>query len=96
VAGRTAMDKGAARRAVPRLKERGLLARDTHGADRRRSVLELSDAGYRIYDEVAPMALARERALLAHFTAEDMMQLENVLAKLQRGLQDVAGGQAAD
>lgn len=95
VAERTAMDKVAVSRAVARLQERGLLARDTHGADRRRSVLELSDAGYRIYDEVAPLALARERALLAHFTAEDMLQLENVLAKLQRGLEDVADAQGA-
>ena len=95
VAERTAMDKVAVSRAVARLQDRGLLARDTHGADRRRSVLELSDAGYRIYDEVAPMALARERALLAHFSAEDMMQLENVLAKLQRGLQDVADAPGA-
>ena len=29
-----------------------------HGADRRKSVLELSARGYRIYDEVAPLALS--------------------------------------
>ncbi|MDI9238685.1 MarR family winged helix-turn-helix transcriptional regulator [Lysobacter sp. LF1] len=64
VAQRTAMDKVAVSRAVARLLEAGRLERDIHGDDRRRSVLKLSEAGYRIYDEVAPMALAFERRLL--------------------------------
>lgn len=88
VAGRTAMDKVAVSRTIARLLERGLVQRDTHGDDRRRSVLELSEAGYRIYDEVVPLALARERALLAHFTAEDRQQLDALLSKLGHGLQD--------
>ena len=65
VAQRTAMDKVAVSRALARLLERGLVQRDTHGDDRRRSVLELSPVGYTVYDEVAPMALECERRLLA-------------------------------
>jgi DNA-binding MarR family transcriptional regulator len=87
VAERTAMDKVAVSRALSRLLERDLVQRDTHGDDRRRSVLELSEAGYRIYDEVVPLALGRERALLAHFSAEDQHQLDLLLSKLDRGLQ---------
>ncbi len=64
VAQRTAMDKVAVSRAVARLLEAGRLDRETHGDDRRRSVLQLSEGGYRIYDEVAPLALAFERRLL--------------------------------
>jgi len=64
VARRTAMDKVAVSRAVARLVEAGRLQRDQHGGDRRRSVLRLSEAGYRIYDEVAPLALAFEQRLL--------------------------------
>lgn len=64
VAQRTAMDKVAVSRAVARLLEAGRLDREIHGDDRRRSVLQLSEAGYRIYDEVAPLALAFERRLL--------------------------------
>ncbi len=89
VAERTAMDKVAVSRALARLLERGLVQRDTHGTDRRRSVLELSEAGYRIYDEVVPLALARERALLAHFEEEDRQQLDALLSKLSKGLQDL-------
>ena len=60
VAERTAMDKVAISRAVARLLERGLLTRDVHGDDRRRSVLALSAAGIAVYDGIAPMALDYE------------------------------------
>lgn len=89
VAERTAMDKVAVSRALARMLERGLVQRDTHGDDRRRSVLELSAAGYGIYDDVVPMALARERALLAHFAEGEKAQLEALLEKLARGLRDL-------
>ena len=49
-------------RAVARLLERELVERDTHGDDRRRSVLALSRAGRRIYDG-SPLALELERRL---------------------------------
>ena len=89
VAERTAMDKVAVSRTLARLLERGLVQRDTHGDDRRRSVLELSAAGYLIFDEVVPLALARERALLAHFSDDDRRQLDALLTKLSKGLQDL-------
>ena len=54
---RTAMDKVAVSRAVARLLERSLIQREIHGDDRRRSVLTLSEDGFRVYDEVAPMVL---------------------------------------
>ena len=46
VSDRTAMDKVAVSRAVARLLERGFIKRETHGDDRRRSVLALSAAGF--------------------------------------------------
>lgn len=94
VAERTAMDKVAVSRTIARLLERDLVQRDTHGDDRRRSVLELSEAGYRIYDEVVPLARARERALLAHFSAEERQLLDGLLTKLSQGLQDVIGAES--
>jgi DNA-binding MarR family transcriptional regulator len=82
VAERTAMDKVAVSRAVARLLERGLLQRDTHGDDRRRSVLELSEAGYGIYDEVVPVARGYERRLLAPLDEAERAMLDHLLAKL--------------
>lgn len=91
VAVRTAMDKVAVSRAVARLLERGLLQRDVHGDDRRRSVLELSDAGYRIYDEVVPIALDYERRLLAPLTDTERSELDRLLQKLQDGVRGMEG-----
>ena len=82
VAERTAMDKVAVSRAVAHLLERGLLTREMHGDDRRRSVLNLSEAGYRIYDEIVPLALGRERELLAALTPEERVQLDRIMDKL--------------
>src|SRR5688572_18084143 len=84
VAERTAMDKVAVSRAVARLLERGLLQRDTHGDDRRRSVLELSEAGYKVYDEVVPLALGFERDLLSILDDEERAMLDRLLTKLAK------------
>lgn len=82
VAQRTAMDKVAVSRAVARLIEAGRLQRDTHDDDRRRSVLRLSEGGYRIYDEVAPLALAFERRLLGDMSDEERAMLFRLLDRL--------------
>lgn len=79
---RTAMDKVAVSRAVARLLERELIRRDIHGDDRRRSVLTLSEAGYSVYDEVAPMTLACERALLSPLSEEERATLWKLIDKL--------------
>jgi DNA-binding MarR family transcriptional regulator len=86
VAARTAMDKVAVSRAVARLLARRLLAREIHGDDRRRSVLALSESGYRIYDDVVPLALAYERRLLAPLDADERAQLDRLLRKLDGGV----------
>jgi DNA-binding MarR family transcriptional regulator len=91
VAERTAMDKVAVSRTIARLLERGVVQRDTHGDDRRRSVLELSETGYGIFDEVVPLALARERALLTHFSEDDRQRLDALLTKLSQGLEEMIG-----
>ncbi len=82
VAERTAMDKVAVSRAVSRLLERGLITRETHGEDRRRSVLALSAAGRSVYDEVAPLALDYERRLLAQLGDDEREWLERLLTRL--------------
>jgi DNA-binding MarR family transcriptional regulator len=93
VAERTAMDKVAVSRAVARLLERGLLEREVHGDDRRRSVLALSETGYRIYDEVAPLALECERRLLAHLHPDERAVLDQLIDRLmEHGLPHLESG----
>jgi DNA-binding MarR family transcriptional regulator len=91
VAARTAMDKVAVSRAVARLLARGLLQREMHGDDRRRSVLQLSEDGYRIYDEVVPLALDCERRLLEQLSEEERATLHALIDRLmQDGLARLA------
>lgn len=82
VAQRTAMDKVAVSRAVASLLDSGRLERETHGDDRRRSVLRLSDAGQAIYREVAPMAIDFEQRLLAGMDAAERALLFRLLDRL--------------
>ncbi|MBP6748520.1 MAG: winged helix-turn-helix transcriptional regulator [Xanthomonadaceae bacterium] len=94
VAERTAMDKVAVSRAVARLLERGLLQRDTHGDDRRRSVLELSEAGYAVYDDVVPVARDYEQRLLAPLDEAERAMLDGLLKKLAAATETL--GEAKD
>jgi DNA-binding MarR family transcriptional regulator len=83
VAERTAMDKVAVSRALARLVEAKRVSRVTHDNDKRRSVLSLTEAGWSMHDDVAPMARAREREVLAKLDAEERVWLTRILDKLQ-------------
>lgn len=82
VAQRTGMDKVAVSRAVAGLLEDGRLERDTHGDDRRRSVLRLSAEGERVYREIVPHALEFERRLLGGMPPEERDLLFRLLDRL--------------
>lgn len=78
----TAMDKVAVSRAVARLLERGFIQREIHGDDRRRSVLALTDEGFRVYDEVAPMVIEYHQRMLEPLTEEERTMLDRLIDKL--------------
>lgn len=82
VAERTAMDKVAVSRAVAELIDSGRLDRQMDRLDRRRSVLNLSVEGRRVYAEIAPLALACEARLLSALSAKERDALEGILDKL--------------
>ena len=82
VAQRTAMDKVAVSRALARLLEAGRVTREFDEDDRRRSVLHLSEAGYAVYDQVAPMALDFERHVLAGMPDKERALLFRLLDRL--------------
>ena len=82
VAEHTAMDKVAVSRAVNALIERGLLLRDIHSDDRRRSVLSLSTDGFAIYDQIVPLARDYERRLLDSLSATEIKRFDALLDAL--------------
>lgn len=85
VADRTMLDKVAVSRAVTKLIRNDRIDRQFADADRRRSILNLSDEGRQVHDEIAPLALAFEHDLLQGISAEDYdtfnIVIERLLAK---------------
>ncbi len=82
VARLTAMDKVAISRALARLVANGRVLRRVHRGDKRRSVLRLSAAGWRIHDAVAPLARRHEREFVATLSEEERDWLGRILDKL--------------
>jgi DNA-binding MarR family transcriptional regulator len=79
VAQRTAMDKVAVSRAVASLLRQRRIARQMARSDRRRSLLQLSAAGRRVYSQVVPFALAYERALIAPLSRQDRETIDRAI-----------------
>ena len=82
IAGHTEMDKVAVSRALARLISAKRVSKRMHDGDRRKSVLRLTAAGWKIHDAVAPLARAHERELLAQLSTDEHRALERILDKL--------------
>lgn len=83
VAERTAMDKVAVSRAVRRLLATGRARREMAAGDRRRSVLELTPEGRRIYQRITPALRSFEAELLAGLSAREQRLLDAILRRLE-------------
>lgn len=82
VAERTLMDKVAVSRAVTKLLKNGRIEREFADADRRRSILNLSDKGKQVLDEISPLALEMESALLEGLSQEEAAVLDSIIDRL--------------
>ncbi len=82
VADRTLMDKVAVSRAVTKLIKNGRIDREFADADRRRSILNLSEQGRKVHNEIAPLALQFERELLQDISEEDYATYSVILDRL--------------
>jgi DNA-binding MarR family transcriptional regulator len=90
IVARTVMDKVTVSRAAQGLLRRHLVGRSAHGADGRSHLLALTPQGARLYDEIAPMALEYERALIAGLGPGEVEQLKMLLERLQSAAGDLA------
>ena len=82
VAEQTFLDKVAVSRAVTKLIKNGRIDRQFADADRRRSILNLSEKGREVHDRVAKLALKFEDDLLAGLDETDIDQFNAVMDKL--------------
>jgi DNA-binding MarR family transcriptional regulator len=86
---RTLMDKVTVSRAVQSLSTRGLVGRSPHATDRRSHVLVLSEIGKRLVNEVAPAALAIEKAAFKEFNPAEMEILCSLLKRVRTTAQEL-------
>ncbi len=96
VAEQTAMDKVAVSRAVNQLLERELISRSFDAGDRRKSILNLSNSGTDVYNQVAPYALDYERRLLSGMSEEDVASFYRIAGALSEAAKKIAREEAAD
>lgn len=73
---------GATTRLIDTLEERGLLARDRSGDDRRVVGLKITDLGIYTIDAITPMVVAGWNELIADFTDDEAIQFSAMLSRL--------------
>ena len=87
---RTQIEKSVVSRAIARLLERHLVAREIDENDKRRSILRLSETGLSVYDEVMPMSEEFEKKLLGALSKTEKETLSALLDKLQAKAEVIA------
>jgi DNA-binding MarR family transcriptional regulator len=71
---------------LDKLEQAGLIARSPDPADRRGTLITLTDAGRELIDTVTEAHLENERRILAALSEADQRRLADLLRKLQLGL----------
>ena len=79
----TVMDKVAVNRAVKALAERGLVDRAPNRSDGRSHMLELTETGRELHDEILPLALGLEERMLDGLDGAEREALVSALAKIR-------------
>ncbi|MEH6584055.1 MAG: MarR family transcriptional regulator [Halioglobus sp.] len=90
VAHKTSMDKVRVSRTVATLLQKDLLERRTCDNDSRATQLRLSEAGKRLYQRIAPEALAWERELVVPLTKSERQLFSGILDKLEIRLEELS------
>lgn len=85
----TVMDKVAVNRACKILEERDLATRQPNAQDGRSHLLELTESGTRMHDEIMPLALEMERRLFANFTREEVAHFRHLLDRVRGEVDDL-------
>jgi DNA-binding MarR family transcriptional regulator len=86
IADTTRMHKTRVSRAIANLVKRDLVERTSNADDRREMELRLTKSGRAMYTELVPLALERERALLACLNEEELRSFHETLDRLEEFL----------
>lgn len=80
---RTLMDKVAVNRACKVLEERELAERTPNEQDGRSHLLDLSEAGKAMFEEIMPLAVEMEQKLFDGFSEDEMALFRDMLEKVR-------------
>ena len=86
---------GAMTNRLNRLESAGLIARVPDPADARGRLVELTEAGHRLVERLAPLHLANEGAMLEPLTPAERAELAALLAKILVAFEDAADPHAS-
>jgi DNA-binding MarR family transcriptional regulator len=90
------IDKGATSRALAGLDRRGLVLITVDGEDSRRRLIELSEAGKTLRDQMMVVSRERERRLTAAFSEEELAAFRVLLKRLLTHARQVSAFDAED
>ncbi len=90
LAKRAHLERARTSRHITELAARGLICRRTDADDRRRAVVELADAGRRLYEEMFPQSVGFHTQVLAALTPAEWKAFEKALDKLTRNAERIA------
>lgn len=79
---------------VQRLVERGLIERREEPSDRRMRILTVTERGTELLNELSGMVVAHSRQFLDRLSDEQLHQLRDIFAAMQRGAEE--GGEQGD
>jgi DNA-binding MarR family transcriptional regulator len=79
----TDLDKGAVSRSLGVLQRMGIVSVKEDGRDSRRNNVALTAKGRALHNEIAPVALERQRQMLAGLTPAEIEVFTNVIDRLQ-------------
>ena len=85
----TLMDKVAVNRACKVLEERELASRRPNAQDGRSHLLELTESGTAMRNQIMPLALEMERRLFAALSADEVAQFRSLLGRLRDAVGDL-------
>ncbi len=92
VCARTGMDKMSVSRAIAALARKRRVARRPDPSDGRRTLLELSGTGQRLFDEISAGARVREQQLFGSISLQDQAHLGALLDRLIDALRAADAG----
>jgi len=79
---KTQIEKSILSRAISKLLQRKLLEREFDPADKRRSMLRLTETGLSVYDELVPISYDYEQQLLTCFSDAESKQFSELIDRL--------------